>query len=344
MIRTRPWLAVLLISAAFAAGVIHLFGIEFSSGSVYPEYSSLRTDPKGVKLLYDSLGALPGIAVERSYVPMALLPRDGVALVLLGIDPARFGPIREVFIKPLEDIASRGNRVIVALDRSEDSKESDAKALGTIWHAPVEFGDATKKEPSIYFSSAAGWNKIDETQGRLTAIEKPFGKGSVVLAAESGAFANRATAARDRLRLISAAFGPYRHIVFDEHHFGIEESGSVVALARRLRLTGLAIGLAILTALFLWKSASAFPPPREELAAANPSGRTAHAGLVTLLRRHIPSTELAATCWKQWLAANRQRIGDQRRQRAEAIIDDSGARPIEALRAIYSEIHRKGEL
>jgi hypothetical protein len=340
----RPWLWVLLIAAAFAAGVIHLFGLEFSHGTVYPEYSSLRTDPKGARLLYDSLSAIPGLTVERSYVPMALLPQDGVALLLLGIDPDHIGGDREKWIQPVEDLARRGNRTVAAFDLTEGAKEVDAKALDTVWHVALALGDAKKHEPRLYFSTAQSWNVIDRTSGRLTAIEKTFGKGSVVLVADSAAFDNGATASRERLGLVTAAIGPYRHVVFDEQHFGIQESGSVVALARRLHLTGLAVGLAILTALFLWKSASAFPPPGEEPAAGNSAGRTAHAGLVTLLRRHIPAAELAATCWRQWSGANRQRISEQRRQRAEAIVRDWGARPLEAMRALYSEIHRKGEL
>ncbi len=344
MSRRWTWLFALLIAAAFAAGVIHLFGLEFSSGSLYPEYSSLRTDPMGAKLLYDSLSTLAGITVERSYVPMALLPRDGVALLLLGIDPDHIGADREGWIQPIEEIAGRGNRVVMALGLGEGAKEADANALDTFWHAPLALGDPTKHEPRLYFSAAPGWNTIEETGGRRTVIEKAFGKGSVVLVADSEAFDNRSTAARERLGLVSAAIGGYHHVVFDEQHLGIQESGSVVALARRLRLTGLAVGLAILAALFLWKSASAFPPPVEDRGETDPSGRTAHAGLVTLLRRHIPAKELAATCWQQWIGANRQRIGEERRQRAEAIVRDSGARPIEAMRAIYSEIHRKGEL
>ena len=341
MSRRWAWIWALLIAAAFAAGVVHLFGIEFSSGSVYPEYSSLRTDPMGAKLLYDSLSALPGLTVERSYVPMALLPQDGVTLLLLGIDPDHIG---EAWIQPVEDLARRGNRVAVALELSEGANEVDAKALATFWHAPLALGDRSKHEPRLYFSVVPGWNTIEETHGRLTAIEKAFGKGSVVLVANSDAFDNRTTAARERLQLVSAAIGPYRHVVFDEQHFGIQESGSVIALARRLRLTGLAVGLAILTALFLWKSASSFPPPREERTEINPSGRTAHAGLVTLLRRHIPARELAATCWQQWIAANRPRMSEERRGRAEAIVRDLGTQPTEAMRAVYSEIHRKGEL
>jgi hypothetical protein len=272
------------------------------------------------------------------------LPRDGVALWLLGIDPDRVGTDRQHWLQPVEDLAGRGNRVVIAFDLADSAKDVDAKALDTAWHVALALGDARKHEPRLYFSAAQGWNAIDKTGDRLMAIEKTFGKGSVVLAADSKAFDNGATASRERLALVTAAIGPYRHIVFDEQHFGIQESGSVVALARHLRLTGLAVGLAILTALFLWKSAAAFPPPGEEPAAANSTGRTAHAGLVTLLRRHIPASELAAACWRQWILANRHRIPEQRREGAEAIVRDSGAQPAEAMRAIYSEIHRKGEL
>ena len=36
---------------------------------------------------------------------------------------------------------------------------------------------------------------------------------------------------------------------------------SVVGLARRFRLTGMTLGLALCMALFIWRNTSAFPPP-----------------------------------------------------------------------------------
>jgi hypothetical protein len=46
-------LALLLI--AFLSGVGHLFVLRFQTGDVYPAYSSLRSDPLGARVFYESL-------------------------------------------------------------------------------------------------------------------------------------------------------------------------------------------------------------------------------------------------------------------------------------------------
>ena len=51
-------LAVLI--AALALPAVALFERRFASGAVYPDYSSLRSDPMGAKLLFDSLSLIPG--------------------------------------------------------------------------------------------------------------------------------------------------------------------------------------------------------------------------------------------------------------------------------------------
>ncbi len=61
-----------------AAGFVYVasgfFGIQFAAGVVYPEYSSLRSDPMGAKLLFDSLTGIAGIRAERNYLPLEYLP------------------------------------------------------------------------------------------------------------------------------------------------------------------------------------------------------------------------------------------------------------------------------
>ena len=52
--------ASLLIAAAGLAAIGLLFELRFAAGDVYPRYSSLRSDPVGVRALYDSLARLPG--------------------------------------------------------------------------------------------------------------------------------------------------------------------------------------------------------------------------------------------------------------------------------------------
>jgi len=342
----------ILIGAGFTATVLYLFGVQFASGDVYPEYSSLRTDSQGAKLLLESLARIPGLSVERSFLPLAFLQEDRATVLLLGLNPESFAKDPDPYLQSIEKLAARGNRIVAALEIDSGAMDSDAAtpradALESLWH--VRFGRDSKRKHSslLYFVEATNWKVLESIGPKLFAIERPFGRGSVVLLAASGDFSNQSTVAGDRLKQVSAAIGPNTRIVFDEQHLGISESGSVVGLARRFHLTGLAFGLALCAALFIWKNASAFPPPE-----AHPpgwkserlSGRTSLSGLLTLLRRHIPANEVAAVCWREWLSANRRQVTPGRARRAAAIIASSAARPLDAVREIQAVLHLKGEL
>src|SRR5205085_5158689 len=67
---------ILLLACVFAlgAGIVHLFDLRFDFGDVYPPYSSLRSDPLGTMALYESLGALTGMVVERDFSTTNRLP------------------------------------------------------------------------------------------------------------------------------------------------------------------------------------------------------------------------------------------------------------------------------
>jgi len=64
--RLAAALALALLGLGVAGFLVWLVGVRFSTGSVYPPYSTLRADPLGTKALYESLDALPGIEVERN--------------------------------------------------------------------------------------------------------------------------------------------------------------------------------------------------------------------------------------------------------------------------------------
>jgi hypothetical protein len=366
---SRSWALALAAAAVFLWGVIGLFNRQFASGELYPEFSTMRTDGMGARLLFDSLGKLPGITVERSFLPFEFLPRDGATLVLLGMKPMQVDWNYALFLGPVERMAARGNRVVVAmwidpdgsrptqadLDHPEEPKAKDAKQkpkaatpqdppIRTMWKVSLKIDSDAKNPHPLYFGQAEGWRVREQIGSKILAIERDFGKGSVVLMAESSDFTNQSAVALDRLRQVAEALGGYRRIVFDEEHLGIAESGSVVGLARQFRLMGLAIGLALSAVLFIWRSASSFPPPEPARAGERSIGRTSQAGLLTLLKRHIPPAQLAAVCWREWLSANGGEVSPERRKRAEDILAASAGRPVEATREIQALLHAKGEL
>jgi hypothetical protein len=365
---SRTWMLTLAMAAAFLWGAIGLFNRQFASGELYPPFSTMRTDRVGAKLIFESLGRLPGIAVERNFLPFEFLPSDGATLVLLAMRPMQVNWDGGL-LQRVQGIASRGNRVVVAmwldpegtrltqadLDRPEEPKAKDprtkpkaavpeAPPIQTLWKVNLKIDDAAKNPHPLYFGQAEGWRVRDRTDSKILAIERDFGRGSVALMAESSDFGNQSAVALDRLPQVAGTLGPYRRIVFDEEHLGIAESGSVVGIARQFRLMGLAIGLGLCAALFIWKNASSFPPPEPARAGERLSGRTSQAGLLTLLKRHIPPAQLAAVCWREWLSANRREVSADRRAQAEAILAASGGRPVEATREIQALLHAKGEL
>src|SRR5579871_5350029 len=247
--RISPVAVLVILLTGFAVGVMYLFGIQFAAGDVYPEYSSLRTDQMGTKLLYDSLARLPRVTVARNYLPLDVLGENGTIL-LLGINPGSLGEDEDQ-LQRYEKLAREGSRLVLGMSAPSDF--TDLMALG--------LGPASNHQHvhRLYFTEAVDWNVLDRVGPKLLAIERDFGKGSIVLFAESDDFTNGSSVAEDRLEMVSMAIGSNSHVVFDEQHLGIASTGSFVGLARRFRLTGLALGLAICAALFLWRSASGFP-------------------------------------------------------------------------------------
>jgi hypothetical protein len=340
----------LVLGGAFLWGVVSLFNRQFAAGELYPRFSTMRTDRMGTKLLYDSLGKLPGVTVERNLLPVEFLPNDGAAVVLLGLSPMQVNWNPEMLLQIAEKIAARGNRVVLGmyLDPEDNrrvvgddvekgpaskGKKPESSPLEAMWKVKLKIDPDPDADHAVYFEKADGWRVRESDEGRILAVERDSGKGSIVLMAESDEFTNAAVVETDGLDEICSALGPYRRILFDEQHLGVAESGSVVGMARQFRLMGLALGLALVAALFIWKNAAGFPPPPAARAIDRFAGRTSHAGLVTLLKRHVPPGELARVCWNEWLSANRGQATPEIRKQAEAILARGGG-AVEATREI----------
>ena len=134
---TRSRLLIVLLAAGFAWGVIYLLSLQFESGEVYPEYSSLRADPLGSKLLFDTLARVPGVAVSRNFTALSELA-PGTTVLLLGWRPAGLAEDAEI----LRETAGRGVRVVAAMD-ARAYPPSDV--LDKSWGAPA--GDRPRIPP-----------------------------------------------------------------------------------------------------------------------------------------------------------------------------------------------------
>ena len=340
----RAGLLIVLLAGLFTYGLIRVFAIQFASGEAYPAYSSLSSRPDGSKLLYDSLSRTPGVVVSRNFFPLDYLAETQATVFLFALDAEDFATNPKLHLDEVESLAKRGDRVVAALRWKGSKKPEKTEDLDKRWHVKFGFDPEEKHPHRLYFSDAPGWRVIDRSDGKILALDRDFEKGSVVLVSESDDFANDATARLDRLGLVSAAIGPNSRVVFDEGHLGIAESGTVVGLARRFRLGGMALGMAFCAALFIWKNAASFPPSVDAPRSETLAGRTSISGLFTLLRRHIKPDELASICWNEWLTGHRNEVTPARLESAEAVLRDRARQPLEAVREIQTVLHSKGPL
>ena len=114
MLNRRPFLilALLVVLGGFGYGLVQLFNLRFASGDVYPHYSSLRADPLGCRVYFDSLAELSNEKVHRFMQPPEKLPDGkGVTLFVFGL------PWSEMTAEPgeynaLEAFVRRGGRLV----------------------------------------------------------------------------------------------------------------------------------------------------------------------------------------------------------------------------------------
>ena len=155
-------------------------------------------------------------------------------------------------------------------------------------------------------------------------VTRPWGRGSLVVLADSYLLSNEAQVRHRHPDLLTALIGPYTRVIFDETHLGISEQGSLMALARRYRLHGLALGLVVTLALFLWSRAGqltvvASPRDRESTCI---QGKDLGQGLASLLQRHLPNRDLLAICIQEYLNSA-PNLSNQQRQQIEVQLEQA---------------------
>jgi hypothetical protein len=208
---------------------------------------------------------------------------------------------------------------------------------------------------ALYFDQTNGpWRTIYTREpARPVIIERPLGRGTLVLSADSFYFSNEALRRDREPALLAWLVGSSRRVIFDESHLGVQEAPGVATLARRYRLHGLLVGLLLLAGLFVWKNAVSFIPPDEEQRARARgdlvAGKESAAGFVNLLRRNIPGPELLGLCLLEWRKSCAHQVSRARLEQMQAIIDAENAldvnqrRPVETYRALSRVLSKRAE-
>ena len=297
--RNKIVMAGLVVALAWGLEQVVVSPLE--TGAAYPAYSSLRSDPLGTLALYESLGKV--MKVDRLYKSrLRSDPGPGTTVFVLGVEPVAWAKLKSDTLKEYEELTAKGARLVIAfLPVSEPWKDTDARPVESRWHIRfvyknlhVEHGEIPR-ESALELKPGAEWKTLGEG-----AFERKLGNGSVVLVSDSYPLSNEGLREERNAGLIVKLAGPAKEIVFDENHFGVVETGSITKLMRKYHLEGALALLALVAALFLWRSASSLLPSRVPGAEQAVAGRDSLDGMVALLRRGIPEKDLVWICYEEW--------------------------------------------
>jgi hypothetical protein len=269
----------------------------------------------------------------------------------LGLDAlANRWNIEAVYGKPLDDEKKKVEAVSTARDAGD---------AHVSWHSILAF----RVENSSQQSKAPWWNHFAETpltrwllsphrfgedwrviykfRGKPVIVERPWGRGTIVLASDSYFLSNEAMRRERHPSLLAWLGGSQRRVVFDETHFGVEENPGIASLARKYNLHGVVFALVVLAALFVWKNSTSFVPPLDENANDSEvvAGKDSAEGFVNLLRRSIAPRELLKTCVAEWRRTFGHR-GDLREKLSaiESIAADDSFAKAREVTATYQKI------
>src|ERR1043166_4644437 len=179
MSKRLPALILLLCVGGFVWGLVQLFQLRFQIGDVYPEYSSLRSDPLGAMALSEALQAIPEITVRRDFSAQNQLP-DGEQTTYLHLAAHSFEwtSLPEELFLEIDRFLARGGRLVITFfpEMSKPFSFNDNNE-----EIPLQKSKAKKKELSKKQSPARRSEKKavpkdrEEAMARRTSLKERWG-------------------------------------------------------------------------------------------------------------------------------------------------------------------------
>jgi hypothetical protein len=363
MLKSAKFRAALcvVILLAFLAGLARVLVLRYRRGDIHPAYSSYRTDPKGVAILYEALRTNRKLEVSRGLEPIQDFHHtDAHTIFLLGIPQAT--AVSPEFLELVEDLAREGHRVVAAMapvvrshyerkpdkkdkkdEKNEEEKDEETEDRfilemlpgdGPAWAIgpEMEWEEELPWFSRVWFKETP-WEAAFWVEDKVVGVKQRFGKGEVVLLGDSYLFSNEAMLSARRPAFLRWCVGSSRKVLFDEYHLGLAKQVNTMGLIRRYGILPVLVAALVAGVLFLWQSALPFPPRREpgEDFEDPVSGIHAKEGLIKLLQRSIPQREILRACVDEWkLDVSAAAEGPGRSYKAAlAVLEEECARPAE---------------
>ena len=332
--RLIAYILIGLMAALFAYAGFQMIKVRSEVTGTYPEYSSFRADPKGYRILFETLSGFDTIRVERFLDSFEQLPSAaGKILLLAGLEPPSKTSSEQT--KFFDNWMANGGTLVITFSslQTERDQRNYKAGIGKEENSPLymDVGGSENwgfrilySNPSLFsplqtnlfakqFSWAGhlyiepkqgDWEIMAKARDLPVVLQRKYGAGKLVLLADAYPLSNAALAAGRNAELVSWLFPQHSTVIFDESHFGIVNHPGVVSLARRYGLDGALITILALAGLYLWASRYRLRPAPKIRSDTNPAvrGIGGNEVFINLLRRTVSAKDLCATClliWKQ---------------------------------------------
>lgn len=330
------WRGPLLTAGIFAAVFATLLLMAHQNQSKTSDMgSSLREDPYGTSLLFDSYGRA-GYRVKRSQDEDSLSDENASSTTAFFIGGRFFNwtskgilPNRNRFDKRLADFLARGGRVVLIAPAGKLKSESQGWEVETKWNkTPNESGPFwISPDPGampagsekIYLDSDAPWLETDEQwtvlyrgdasanpaadlSSRVYMATRRAASGEIIAASQESFLLNEVIKTHPNPVLLDLLAGGRPVIWVDETLHGLHQEQGVLWLVQRYRLQVALLLFWATLLIMLWSmSGDLLRRP-----ARRPGGQIVRNGEVggvaarRLLQRSIVKERVVEECWEQF--------------------------------------------
>ncbi|RJQ75973.1 MAG: hypothetical protein C4519_15170 [Desulfobacteraceae bacterium] len=184
------------------------------------------------------------------------------------------------------------------------------------------------RAPHFFAADDAAWQSIYTWEDRPVIVWRSWGRGSVVMSADSYLLSNEALRRHRQAAFLTWLFRLPDRVIVDEYHHGLVDRPGIAGLMRKYRLQGFAAGLVVLVILWVWRQAAVFVPrpldhrPKED---EQGIGRSVE-GWISLMRQHIGPQDLLRTCYQAWRTSPATaRLAQERIARVGHLVEYCGA-------------------
>ncbi|MEX0323873.1 MAG: DUF4350 domain-containing protein [Puniceicoccaceae bacterium] len=327
----------------FALSVYVLLPQSARNQDAFPGYSSLLPNPKGMKVLHNSIERIPGFEIYRNYRPYSELEgRPDTLLVMGGLPSWRTTLPKRIidgeYDQGLSNFVKSGGTLLIAYtpwmpalemeetdssdsaeeeaaeeesdeDKSEDEEKVENRSiLKAVAKSGVTSGEF---EPFEWRSRYAlslpdeGW-QVHQSIGEHPAIASAsLGEGSLIVCADAYFLSNEAML-EPPVDFIQWITEGKRIIIFDEWSKGVRDNRSILYLLRKHKLLAFLLSLVATAVLLFWHNSSNVLK-KAEANHESASGRQETSATATLLRKDVPVNRLLQTC-RELLARDKRML------------------------------------